>query len=399
MLFSICYVLFVVSALLGGSIYVGPMTPRQYFTVLMALYCLKDVSYICSKFDKHIVLYVVFLLFMCVSFSFEGHFIDYLKILISMHLVALVGYFSTLILVKKNRNYNILTYTLLTLGGINAVICLGQYLGVSSALALGLAFCDLNNESIFTNLNNMMEGESGAYLFGLLGHPVDNGYFMLVVTFLPLYFYNRKISVFWRTSIILTITFFLFILLIIQQRSCFGLAVLLLMLFVLRVVSFNKLISYFILLLPFLIVILSLVDWNTIFEGSRYMQDDVKEESRYSIYILSISYIFSHFLFGGYYSAIAYIGNAPHNIIFNAFVYSGLCGGIAILALYYRQIKVSYINTRYDSPKLQSLSLALLAYSLNGLLHNNSLVTGDVMIWILWACIISNKGKKLLTDI
>ena len=167
-------------------------TPRQFFAMVMALFCLININKLIPYFNKLILAYCIFLIFEGLSFFLEHHFLDFLSDLISKHFVALVAYFSSVLMMKKCENVNLLAGSLLLCGIINGGVCLLQYLGYPLALQLGVFFCDLENESIITSLNNMLEGASGAYLFGLMGHPVYNGYYMTMITFLPIIYLNSR---------------------------------------------------------------------------------------------------------------------------------------------------------------------------------------------------------------
>ena len=60
--------------------------------------------------------------------------------------MALVAYFSSVLMMKKCENVNLLAGSLLLCGIINGGVCLLQYLGYPLALQLGVFFCDLEND-------------------------------------------------------------------------------------------------------------------------------------------------------------------------------------------------------------------------------------------------------------
>ena len=45
------------------------------------------------------------------------------------------------------------------------------------------------------------------------------------------------------------------------------------------------------------------------------------------------------------------------------------------------------------------ITLAFIAYTLNGFFHNPAIVTGDAMVWILWGMVVySYKSYKIKTN-
>ena len=397
-MFKLCFVLFVISLSFGSSIYISMFTPRQFFAMVMALFCLININKLIPYFNKLILAYCIFLIFEGLSFFLEHHFLDFLSDLISKHFVALVAYFSSVLMMKKCENVNLLAGSLLLCGIINGGVCLLQYLGYPLALQLGVFFCDLENESIITSLNNMLEGASGAYLFGLMGHPVYNGYYMTMITFLPIIYLNSRKKKLQKIALLILLITLMFVLFVIQQRSCFFIVFLLMVFYFLRKSKKKNILIFALFMLPILVVITLSIDWSTLLAGSRYIRHDIEEESRLHIYIGSVYFLLSNFLTGGYYSFIADVGNAPHNIIINAFVYGGVFGAIAILYVYFKQLKISYELFQNCDNEISAISLSFVAFSLNALLHNNSIVTGDAFVWLLWGFLMYSYSKCAVTN-
>ena len=106
-MFKLCFVLFVISLSFGSSIYISMFTPRQFFAMVMALFCLININKLIPYFNKLILAYCIFLIFEGLSFFLEHHFLDFLSDLISKHFVALVAYFSSVLMMKKCENVNL----------------------------------------------------------------------------------------------------------------------------------------------------------------------------------------------------------------------------------------------------------------------------------------------------
>ena len=83
----------------------------------------------------------------------------------------------------------------------------------------------------------------------------------------------------------------------------------------------------------------------------------------------------------------------PHNIIFNAFVYGGIISFITIcyiLKLQFTTFCVIFQNIQLRNNIFFTTSIcALVAFTINGFFHNQSIVTGELMPWILWSIIYS----------
>ena len=128
---------------------------------------------------------------------------------------------------------------------------------------------------------------------------------------------------------------------------------------------------------------------------SRYMKESRFAElgfdytDRGEIYVQTTDYLMNHPFVGGYHRFARTYGMAPHNLFLNAFIYGGFVGGFAILLILLWQVKPLW---RVLTKKIEKINpvcffagLAYLAFTLNSLGHNRSVVTGDEMLWMLWA--------------
>ena len=394
-IFNVIYWLFILSLVFGSSIYIGPVTPRQFFAVVMGIFCVFNLKSL-KRFivDKVIFAYIIFLVVEGVSFIYENRIEFFLRDLISKHCVAIVAYLSTVLLYKKVQNLNALFGPLIIAALINGIICILQYIGNPSALALGAIFTDLENESTFSNFKKMAEG-TGDYVFGLLGNPVNNGLFMMFSFFAPIAFITKdtlKIKVGVLAGILLFIYVCIFI---IQQRSCLLIVTVLAIYFLWKRFHLKKIFLFLLGILPVFFLFAYNIDVDNIIANTRYEHRDITDEPRYYLYMKAISYISSHFLLGGIGKFLNEVGNLPHNIILNAFVYTGILGAVPILYIYFKQIYTSFVSINKNVKKnnqLVSAALALMAISLNSLLHNNSIISGEIYIWIFWGVLqISRK--------
>ena len=54
-------------------------------------------------------------------------------------------------------------------------------------------------------------------------------------------------------------------------------------------------------------------------------------------------------------------------------------------------------STNNDN-EISAISLSFVAFSLNALLHNNSIVTGDAFVWLLWGFLMYSYSKCAVTN-
>ena len=126
-MFKYFYVIFIISAILYGSTYVGFLSLRQLTTLIMFIILLKeDVKF---EFNGIIKCYLAFLFFAFLSSTFEGKVAIFLKDLIAYHFVALVAYQATIVLITKYDAVKYLINTIIGLGLFSSVLTILQYFG------------------------------------------------------------------------------------------------------------------------------------------------------------------------------------------------------------------------------------------------------------------------------
>ena len=116
------------------------------------------------------------------------------------------------------------------------------------------------------------------------------------------------------------------------------------------------------------------------------------DDARGSIWANAETYILDNLMWGGVttFKSLNH-GYAAHNFIYNAFIYAGLLGGIVVILLFIRIVIRAIrpvLNPRRSSNEVFFISLALLCYLAQGMVHNASLITGDLHIWTLFALTI-----------
>jgi O-antigen ligase len=128
--------------------------------------------------------------------------------------------------------------------------------------------------------------------------------------------------------------------------------------------------------------------FSGIMKESRFAEMGIKDTGRENIYSKTIDYLMDHPFIGGLHRLRAKYGIYPHNLFINAFAFGGFVGGVAILLILFWQIKPLWRVLRRKiadtNPVCFFTGLAYVAYTLNSLVHNRSIVTGDEVIWMLW---------------
>ena len=182
MAFRIIYILFLVSSLVLGSIYVGPLSCRQFFTIIMLVFCFKETKRF--LIDKCFKCYLMFSLFFGLTSLYHGYFYDFAKVFLAYYLVALVGFWSTVIIYKKGYITD-LFHTIIALGVLDALVTIFQSFGNPLAMAIGQIFAP---EEVERMAEAVMNGELvSRAIMGIFG-AVYNGYYLLVSSVLALFY-------------------------------------------------------------------------------------------------------------------------------------------------------------------------------------------------------------------
>ena len=127
--------------------------------------------------------------------------------------------------------------------------------------------------------------------------------------------------------------------------------------------------------------------------GMRYSTLVMDSTNRDYVYTAAFKYIADNPIFSNIYDFRQKNGFSPHNLFLNAYIYGGIGTFITILALLISQIKSVW---HYFLGKLSLSNVALFimicayfACTFNGLTHNESIITGNTLIWCLWGGIVA----------
>lgn len=390
MRFKILYILFLIAAIFYPNLHLPlGVTPRNIMTVVMLVVCIVEDKKL--FFDKWFGIFIIFVFGYVMSANMTGYVTTVLRYLIGFYLVGYVGYWSTIILCKKYNGSELIINTFIILGLLDVVVTIGQYYNISLLTNIP-QYLNIGVGDEF--LEVMEEGEEalGMNLPGLMAHPVYNGYFIGVVGILSLYYLKDGISfiklVPWGLSVISSY--------MVQQRGPF---------YILLIISFYVIFKtigrkggkYKVFLQLLLIVVVPIIISllaSFLLGGSSRFSRGMDSTGRENIYRNTLSFIENNFIWGGYTKLRREGNGAPHNLFLNAWVYGGFLGFLAIVWLTLKQF-IMIIRLVLKSSVMLNYAfiicgMAFIGFTLNSLLHNSGIITGDIIIWTLWGICVSN---------
>ena len=123
----------------------------------------------------------------------------------------------------------------------------------------------------------------------------------------------------------------------------------------------------------------------------RYSQG-MQDTTRRTILREAWNYLLGHPIFGGRFYSQAHGLRPPHNLFFNAWLYGGILGLLLIIRITIKQVvlvaKQTIGKSFLDNYSKTIFGLAFLAYVANSMVHNQSIVTGDAVYWILFGAFL-----------
>lgn len=409
------YVAFVIAVVFYGQVrMMFGLTPRHIAIVAMFIACARQsISFPLGRIMKA---YLLFIFTFVVSATLTGYLSE---LLITYYIAACAGYWATKILVIKYNDAKLLLNTIIILGVVNAVVTIGQMVGLSFSDQL-VSYFQLRLPEKYLDSLDREGGEDLALMLtrpGLFNSAVYNGYFLMTTGVASLALLVRKLQ---PTRLIPWIVIVLGCVCVQERGPIIILAVL--SAFAFYKILFLKRLKYALLMTLFglTLYLLSGLVSLTMLQGSQggnesrvvamMYEDDDKlgagyysrfiQESRFAelglddtgrgdIYELSTNYLMDHPFIGGYHRFARKYNTAPHNLFLNAFIYGGIVGGFCILLILFWQVKPLWRVLRRKivrtNPACFFLGLAYVAFTLNSLAHNKSVVTGDEFLWMLWA--------------
>lgn len=393
------YILFVIALSFGGNLHYGFLTPRQIVAVFMFFITLRNLNFLKPYYKTFFLLYSAYLFILFWASFFDGTLNNYCRSFISQHMVAMVSFGSFIVYYAKKRTFVPIFITFIVCGFLNSIVCLLQYSGNPLGFTIGSLFISETDVMANNHMEHLMEG-TGTYLLGMKGDAVHNGEFMMMMPFLLAYVRDKykeakQFNAIGNILYYCLLCLFFITILLIQERSCILLSIFFYILYLwktLSKISISKkmllaIILPFILLLGYLYVEPYILDYIV---NSRFESQD--NSTRKKLLHNSLEFIGNHFFMGSMNQFLRENSFRPHNILLNAFVETGFFGFIMALILYFKQIRSACKLALLKDTSV--IVFAFITCTSNSLFHNDSILTGDVYIWVLWGCLLCYKYEK-----
>lgn len=374
---------------------VGVMSLRHIVMLVMLFICVtKGV-----RWDKYLTLYTVFLFFFGLSSIITGYGLQFLYRLLGSFLQVYVFYFSTDVLVKEYHGEKGLYYFFLAFGLLDALVTIGQFyhLGFADRIInlLGITY-----EETLASYMDRFDTMEGIALQGLLGS-VHNGYFLSAIAVLALYNKKGKLSLLnlglW--GVVMVASF------LAQERMGFFVALLVsFIVFVFAISNRMGKSGWFAVFVFAGLVLFLLPKGMDLLQGgnTRYSGEISIAAERGYLTRSGWSYFLNNPM--GAFFEYTLQNEYPHNVIVNMFLVGGLFGGVAVLILFVKQLVVLawyLVNLlkRHHLTFAAVWGLMFLAYTINSLTHNLSIVLGTFEFFLFWSAFKALREREEIADL
>ena len=394
--FKLLYCLFLVcSVVYVKQHFVSFLTLRQLMAVVMFVLCAIEDRHF--QIDKYFKLYIGFIICYGLSAIATGYFNDFILRLIGDFFVAFVMYWSTKLLCQKYDGINALVWTVMIVGSFDAVVTSFQALGIHRLDPIINAFNLISYENL-ESWQSSRDDLMGLAIPGIVSHPVVNGQFLLFCFVLSIIglgkgMFNRIVG-FISTAILFIGIFFC------QQRAAFVLAIFIFLYLLYKRVSTRQFQTKWFLVIVVTMVLLTVIPqaYDLLMTGNnRYAELGMDSSGRDRIFSQAWHYYLEHPIFGGYRQYCDEYVYPPHNFILNTLLAGGFLGGFfmfAMVFLQFKEIVKSCLKKNEYFVKIVA-GMTFVALIGNGMMHNVSLMNGDVMTWVAWGIFLYCDKKTL----
>jgi len=399
--------LFLAGCLLFGGFIVGPVSIRIYVSVLTLVYLV--LSGYKFRLQRETLLYVFFIFSYLLALFMNGEIyqVDFFRYFFGRYFICLIAVYAISGLVQKQKTVEHIIYFLIGIGIVNGVFTTLQYFGYPSAMALPMYLNPTPEVQEIFEVHSRLISGLGIGVVGIYGNIVENGYISSSIAVLSAFTYNRARERCLKLLSFIIMSFLVFTVFETQQRFVF------IMVGLFSVFYFHKSSKTAARIIGLFILLGIYAHINEIGLTSYHFGRvvDLSYHSRLDLFFLAIEFIKDNLLYGGQkaFAAILYANGFPlihaaHNIFLNAFIYSGILGGLIIIALYFIMLKkamkaaFTYMKSSNGTTMSIFLGSALFIILLNSLLHNSSLVTGSEYIWILFMLLIKSLEFERASD-
>lgn len=391
---AILYLIFLFLLLTGSNLRLGGVMLRYVFALILIVNAVMIRLRI--YIDKTIALFLFFIIVFGTSCLVTGYERAFFTRLYYSYFMSLFGCVLVIALIKRDASFiKYITYLLLVIGAFDVIVTYSQFIfkddwyrPIEKLLKLPI-WSDMEEAQDYKSVK--LEAMDMT-LPGIFGNGVYNGYFLSVCTVLSMVFVIRKKNA-------LFYIFPLYYLLgsfFCQQRGPLFISVFVVLLISIRLFKdFNNVSRFF--LFVFLsvstaMVISFLFNLSELF-GLRYSASGLDSTGRDSITSQTFDYIMSHPIIPNAYELLDQKGHMPHNLFLNAYVYGGIVSFLLILYILFIQTKTFFKIVRSSIDGLNAyyyvFAWAWFAFTMNSMVHNRSIITGDYLIWLIWGIMIA----------
>ena len=395
---NLFFYFFIIALFLLNSFQVGPFTIRVYATIIMmvvlAVNYLKNrnQSLIAPVSRTEVNIYIAFLIVMSICLFLNGEFseYDFLKKLLAYHLPCIVAFFAISSIINS---YQAIKHTIIVLCAIlvfDEIITILQANGNAAAWGIGISLSPLDNISEQADSHEDFRGFS--VIPGLFGGVVKNAFYLASLAPLSLTLLNKKKSKINLLIVIALQILSLYAIFITQQRAAFYIYALSLLIFMF-ISAVKTPVLMIIGIMVGLFASTIIVDYIQTLDLGRLT--DSYDTGRSVIYKQAFEFIPEHFMLGGPASFLKIAGLPAHNMFIDGIISAGIIGLILLVIYTFKTLKKVFLSIyRYINKKSSvltvALSLALLSSTLYGFTHNTSILTGEPVLFILWALLLKS---------
>ena len=385
--------LYLFSVIALGSFVVGPLSVRVYATVLMLIYILVNVkrfkaASVVPISKSYIKLYVAFLLifFFCLVVTGDLMSLGFFKRFLAYDLVCITTFFAIYLKVNNQNQLKCILLFLLILCLFDSCITILQITGQGIGWSIGQFIAPVDEAKDYADTHEGLLAISFAP--GIFSNVVSNAFILASFSPLALFLSNKKGSIIF----ILMTSVFLVVIFLTQQRAAFYLYLLSLLISLFTLVA-RKTWALFMLALLICFLGAQVIDFFVGFDFGRLASG--QDDSRSFMFKYAMEFIPEHFLFGGVSDFTRVTGLSAHNIILDSFIFAGV-GGFITLMLFDIRVGLLCAKNTFAFVKGRcslmtfALAMAMTTCTLYGFTHNTSVLTGDVIVFILLALFLKS---------
>lgn len=386
--------LFVTIATVGGSFSIGQYGIYILLLIFAVIQCelniLKKRRSVLPLNNVGIYLVYIIVFWICSMFNGDG---DMGRISLTInYIICLVMYLMLGQMVNSKNKVNDVINLFIGILLFDCMVTILQFHNIAFGWGIWFFFNDadkVEQSDLILNLasGSQVLGDGELFCPGLFPTQVYNGYIVASLGVFVLYKSQipKKLLVY-KIFHIVMLAVVVYSLFVIQQRMAF-----VLFLFVFVIVYFSRYKALTIIVALSVALFYICYGFN-LDENLLGRYSDLHDETRSRLYETGIDYVLNHLMLGGRAGYLNLNNLSVHNVFLNAFLYGGIVGALLIIVIFFKMCgragRIIINSIHHDITPATAFAYSLLIYNLISLVHNNSLLTGEPIIWILYALMI-----------